>query len=75
MITNKDTHLIFISSLLNEDNEKKMIELLIEFKDWFIWSNKEMYGLSLDIVVHKLEIHLKITLVKHAPQWMQLNIK
>ena len=47
---------IFISALLTLEKERKYFKLLVKFKDVFIWSYKEMSGLSPRIDIHHLGI-------------------
>jgi len=47
---------IFISALLTPEEERKYFKLLVEFKDVFAWSYREMSGLSPRIAIHHLGI-------------------
>ncbi|KAA0056782.1 uncharacterized protein E5676_scaffold690G00380 [Cucumis melo var. makuwa] len=46
----------FISASLSSEEEDKYMSLLIEYKDIFAWSYKEMPGLDLKVAVHHLAI-------------------
>ena len=50
--TDKEPRLIYVSSLLTLEEESKYFELLMEYKDVFTWTYKEMSGLDPTIAVH-----------------------
>ena len=50
--TDKEPHPIYVSSLLTLEEESKYFELLMEYKDVFTWTYKEMSGLDPTIAVH-----------------------
>ena len=50
--TDKEPCPIYVSLLLTPDEESKYFELLMEYKDLFAWTYKEMPGLDPIIVVH-----------------------
>ncbi|KAH0746485.1 hypothetical protein KY285_008142 [Solanum tuberosum] len=54
--TLEDPRPIFISALLTPEEERKYFKLLVEFKDVFAWSYREMPGLSPRIAIHHLGI-------------------
>ena len=54
--TIEDPRPIFVSSLLTPEEESKFFMLLVEFKDVFAWSYKEMLVLSPSIAIHHLGI-------------------
>ncbi|KAH0761272.1 hypothetical protein KY290_017345 [Solanum tuberosum] len=54
--TLEDPRPIFISALLTPEEERKYFKLLVEFKDVFAWSYREMSGLSPRIAIHHLGI-------------------
>ncbi|KAH0707716.1 hypothetical protein KY285_010750 [Solanum tuberosum] len=54
--TLEDLRPIFISALLTPEEERKYFKLLVEFKDVFAWSYREMPGLSPKIAIHHLGI-------------------
>jgi len=39
-----------------QEEEKEYFDLLLEYKDVFAWSYKEMLGLDLKVAVHRLSI-------------------
>ncbi|KAH0686255.1 hypothetical protein KY285_016810 [Solanum tuberosum] len=52
----EDPRPIFISAVLTPEEERKYFKLLVEFKDVFAWSYREMSGLSPMIAIHHLGI-------------------
>ena len=64
--TNKEPRLIYVSSLLTPEEESKYFELLMEYKDVFAWTYKEMPGLDPTIVVHQLAIKQGVCPIKQA---------
>lgn len=64
-----------ITSLLNEDETNDLINVLIEFKDFFTWSYNKMARLAPNVVLHKLEVVTNENLTKHFPFCMCLKIE
>ena len=52
----EEPRLIYVSLLLTPEEESKYFELLMEYKDVFAWTYKEMSGLDPTVVVHWLAI-------------------
>ncbi|KAM2067327.1 hypothetical protein ACFX1T_043672 [Malus domestica] len=52
--TSEEPKPIFVSALLSTDEIEKYYQLLLEYKDVFAWTYKEMPGLDPIIVVHHL---------------------
>ncbi|KAI5338030.1 hypothetical protein L3X38_017301 [Prunus dulcis] len=52
--TNEDPRPIFVSALLNPSEEESYYQLLLEYKDVFAWTYKEMPGLDPKVAVHYL---------------------
>ena len=48
--------LVKIRKGLSEEERRKLIALLREYKDVFAWSYQEILGLSLSLVTHKLKV-------------------
>ncbi|XP_074277348.1 uncharacterized protein LOC141600984 [Silene latifolia] len=65
--TIEDPRPIYVSALLTKEEEEEYYKLLVEYKDVFAWSYKEMPGLSPKIAVHRLAIK-KGTNPKKQPQ-------
>ncbi|XP_074265755.1 uncharacterized protein LOC141588199 [Silene latifolia] len=65
--TTEDPRPIYISALLTKEEQEEYYKLLVEYKDVFAWSYKEMPGLSPKIAVHRLAIK-KGTSPKKQPQ-------
>ncbi|XP_074304433.1 uncharacterized protein LOC141639153 [Silene latifolia] len=59
--TDKDPPPIYVSALLTKEEEEEYYKLLVEYKDVFAWSYKEMPGLSPKIAVHRLAIRKGIS--------------
>ncbi|XP_074315668.1 uncharacterized protein LOC141651875 [Silene latifolia] len=51
--TDEDPRPIYVSALLTKEEEEEYYKLLVEYKDVFAWSYKEMPGLSPKIAVHR----------------------
>ncbi|XP_074314028.1 uncharacterized protein LOC141649233 [Silene latifolia] len=65
--TTEDPCPIYVSALLTKEEEEEYYKLLVEYKDVFAWSYKEMPGLSPKVAVHRLAIK-KGTNPKKQPQ-------
>ncbi|XP_074290638.1 uncharacterized protein LOC141617349 [Silene latifolia] len=65
--TIEDPRPIYVSALLTKEEEEEYYKLLVEYKDVFAWSYKEMPGLSPKVAVHRLAIK-KGTSPKKQPQ-------
>ena len=50
--TNENPRPIYVTMLLSHSEEKSYFELLLDYKDVFAWSYKEMSGLDPKVVVH-----------------------
>ncbi|XP_074266516.1 uncharacterized protein LOC141589791 [Silene latifolia] len=59
--TDEDPRPIYVSALLTKEEEEEYYKLLVEYKDVFAWSYKEMLGLSPKIAVHRLAIRKGIS--------------
>nr|XP_027075937.1 uncharacterized protein LOC113699791 [Coffea arabica] len=64
--TSEDSRPIYVSALLNPDEEKAYIELLREYQDIFVWTYKEMPGLDPKVAVHHLAVKKGVRPVKQA---------
>ncbi|XP_020080518.1 uncharacterized protein LOC109704178 [Ananas comosus] len=73
--TEEDPRPTYISALLPEEEQEKLKTLLIEFKDCFAWSYKEMSGLNPEVAVHKLAIDSQAHPVKQAPRRMRVDLE
>jgi len=51
---------IYVSSLLTPKEEKEHFNLLLEYKDMFAWSYKEMRGLDPKVTVHRLSLRKSV---------------
>ena len=54
--TNKDLRPIYVSMLLSPSEKKSYLELLLNYKDVFAWSYKEMSSLDPKVAVHQLMV-------------------
>lgn len=54
--TSKEPKPIFVGALLISDEAEEYHQLLLEYKDIFAWTYKEMLGLDPVIVVHHLVV-------------------
>jgi len=66
--TSEEPHLIYVSSLLTPKEEKEYFDLLLEYKDVFAWSYKEIPRLDSKVLVHHLSIKKGVS-PKKQPQW------
>ena len=64
--TSEEPRPIYVSSLLTLEEESKYFELLMEYKDVFTWTYKEMLGLDPTIAVHWLAIEQGARPIKQA---------
>ena len=62
--TTEEPQAIFISALLTPEEEEGYLKLLVEYKDVFAWTYKEMPGLNPSIALHHLAIKKGVRLVK-----------
>ena len=54
----------FIGAQLRLDLHLALISFLKHYHDCFAWTHKDMTGISLDVMVHKLQVNLDHPLVK-----------
>ena len=54
--TTEEPRAIFISALLTPEEEEGYLKLLVEYKDVFAWTYKEMLGLNPSIALHHLAV-------------------
>lgn len=62
--TNEEAKEVRIGSALQEEMKTKLIKLLKEYMDVFVWSYQDMSTLDTDIVVHHLPLKEECTPVK-----------
>lgn len=66
--TEEDPRPTFVSSSLSPEEKENYREFLMEFRDCFAWSYKEMPGLDTRVATHKLAIDPQYQPVKQAPR-------
>ena len=54
--TLEEPRITYVSSLLQDDLKRQIVEVLKEFRDCFAWSYEEMPGLKRTLVEHRLPI-------------------
>ena len=64
--TSEEPRPIYVSSLLTPEEESKYFELLMEYKDVFAWTYKEMPCLDPIVAVHQLAIKQGVSPIKQA---------
>ena len=64
--TTKEPRPTFISALLTPEEEEGYLKLLVEYKDVFAWTYKEMPRLNLSIALHHLAVKKGVRPVKQA---------
>ena len=67
--------LVKISKSLSEEERRKLVALLREYKDVFAWSYQEMLGLSLSLVMHKLKVDPNAKPVKQSLRKYCLDVE
>ena len=71
--TLKEMKEIKMSIHVKQNIRDDIIQVLIEYKDVFAWSYDDMPGLSADLVVHKLPIHLDFPHVQQKHRKFKTN--
>jgi hypothetical protein len=64
----------FVNKNLKSNSRNKMIELLLEYSDYFSWSYNEMTGLCRELVEHQLHIKPDFRPFKQRPRPFRLNL-
>ena len=64
--TTKEPRPTFISALLTPEEEERYLRLLVEYKDVFSWTYKEMLRLNPSIALHHLAVKKGVRPVKQA---------
>ena len=62
----EEPRLTFISALLTPEEEEGYLKLLVEYKDVFAWTYKEMLGLNPSIALHHLVVKKGVRPIKQA---------
>ncbi|XP_020081405.1 uncharacterized protein LOC109705053 [Ananas comosus] len=71
----EDRRPTYISALLPEEDQDVLKALLMEYKDCFAWTYKEMPGLDPSVAVHKLAISPDVAPVKQAPRRTRVDLE
>ena len=69
--TNEDSRPIYVSMLLSSSEEKSYFELLLDYKDVFAWSYKEIPSLDPKVVVNQLMVKHSVQPIKQAQRRFQ----
>ena len=69
--TEDDPRPTFVSATLTEEEREDYRRFLMEYKDCFAWSYKEMPGLDPSVATHKLAIDPQVRAVKQAPRCLR----
>ncbi|CAL2270748.1 unnamed protein product [Prunus armeniaca] len=72
--TNEEPRPIFVSALLNPSEEESYHQLLLEYKDVFTWTYKEMSGLDPNVVVHHLAVKPGTRPIKQTQRRFRLEL-
>ena len=67
--------LVKISKSLSEEERRKLVALLREYKDVFAWSYQEMLGLSPSLVMRKLKVDPNAKPVKQPSRKYCLDVE
>ncbi|KAG8362947.1 hypothetical protein BUALT_BualtUnG0020600 [Buddleja alternifolia] len=65
---------IFVSALLSPEEEDQYHKILIEYKDVFAWSYKEMPGLDPKVAIHQLGIKHGIRPIKQSQRVIRTEL-
>lgn len=60
----RNPRIIFVSASLGSKEEATYFQLLVEYKDGFVWSYKKLPGLVLRIVVYHFVVRYGVYLIK-----------
>lgn len=71
----EDPKLTYINALLLEKDQEVLKSLLLEFKDCFAWTYKEMLGLDRNVAIHKLAINPNAIPIKQAPRRIRVGLE
>ena len=63
---NEDLRPIYVSVFLSHSKDKSYLELLLDYKDVFAWSYKEMSGLDPKVAMHQLMVNHDVRPIKQA---------
>jgi hypothetical protein len=58
---------------LTKEKTKELQMLLKEFKDVFAWTYKDLKGITLELVQHKIELNISIPLAHQARYKLKPN--
>ena len=72
--TTEEPRPTFISALLTPEEEEGYLKLLVEYKDVFAWTYKEMPGLNPSISLHHLAVKKGMRPVKQAQKRFRLEL-
>jgi len=64
--TVKNPRTTFINANLSPEKETNYMELLMEYRDMFVWFYDEMSGLDPRVIVHQLIVKNRVTPVKQT---------
>ena len=64
--TVKNPHTTFINANLSPEKETNYMELLMEYRDIFVWFYDEMSGLDPRVIVHQLIVKNRVTPIKQT---------
>ena len=72
--TTEEPRPTFISALLTLEEGEGYLKLLVEYKDVFAWTYKEMLGLNPNIALHHLTVKKGVCPVKQAQRRFRLEL-
>ena len=70
----EEPKITYVSKLLSDDEMKENVAYLIEYKDVFAWSYKEMLGLDPKVATHKLAVDSSKWPLKQAQRRFHLDL-
>ena len=73
--TLEEPRITYVSSLLQDDLKRQIVEVLKEFRDCFVWSYEEMHGLKRTFVEHRLPIKPEFKPHRQPPKRMSQGQK
>ena len=71
--TKEEKREVKIGTTLSLATKKKLIDLLQEYSDVFVWSYQDMIGLNTNIVVHRLSLREECAPVKQKLKRVKLE--
>jgi hypothetical protein len=69
----KNPQIIKVNAQLTKENMNSMKKLLLEFRDMFTWTYKNLKGIPPKLAQHRIELDTSIPLTHHVKYKMNQN--